>query len=85
MKLATPLIGLLMLSALASPVHAESARTVLASCEALLRDVMLDGSRVGLPPHGLPCWYYLAAVQDLSVLTERQSDEQPLLKVWCLA
>lgn len=47
---------------------ADSAQ-ILTSCEILLRELKLNGERVVFPEGGYPCWFYLLALQDVSVIS----------------
>ena len=55
---------------LSSPAPAMSSEALLRSCEALLRDVKSVGPEdmVSVPRGGQPCWFYMAAIQDVSVI-----------------
>jgi hypothetical protein len=53
---------------------------LLQSCESLLREVKVspDG-RVRVPYEGLPCWNYMQAIQDASVVADESG--RPLLRI----
>ena len=60
------------LSLAGGAAHATSPDRLLQSCQAIIRTTGNAESRsVGIPVAGLACWYYMAAVQDLSVVVDQ--------------
>lgn len=55
------------------------ASQILASCEAMLREMKMNGERVVVPQSGTPCWFYLSALQD--VMAFSGDGKTPLLRV----
>ena len=55
------------------------ASQILASCEAMLREMKMNGERVVISQSGIPCWHYLSALQD--ALTLSDDGKTRLLKV----
>jgi hypothetical protein len=49
--------------------NAMDASKMLASCEVLLREMPVPGEDIALPKDGLPCWYYMSAIQDSGLLS----------------
>jgi hypothetical protein len=63
-----------------SHVAALSQGELLKSCEAVLRVTNPENAQsIEIPAAGLPCWYYMAAVQDMSTIVDQNG--QPLLGV----
>jgi hypothetical protein len=51
---------------------------LLQSCEAVIQTIKTDaGDTVDISPAGLPCWYYISAVQNMTSLTD-EADERLL-------
>jgi hypothetical protein len=66
------LLGVVMV--LLEPSHAAalSQDDLLKSCEAVLSVANPDNSQsIEIPAAGLPCWYYMAAVQDMSTIVDQ--------------
>jgi len=57
---------------------ANDASEILASCEVFLRQMTMDGHAVTIPPRGIPCWYYISALQDAILNDDGQAT---LLKI----
>lgn len=72
----------LVLLVLFAPSHvaALSQDELLKSCEAVLSVANPQNAQsIEIPAAGLPCWYYMAAVQDMSTIVDQNG--QPLLGV----
>ena len=55
---------------LAREANAMDASNLLASCETLLREMPVPGEDVAVSKDGLPCWYYMSAIQDSALLSD---------------
>jgi hypothetical protein len=44
------------------------------SCEAVLKGTPVDRGEAEIPAEGLPCWHYMAAVQNMSTLVDQRGD-----------
>ena len=54
------------------------ANELLQSCETVVQTIKTDlGDTVDISPAGLPCWYYISAVQNMTSLTD-EADERLL-------
>jgi hypothetical protein len=54
------------------------ANELLQSCEAVVQTIKTDArDTVDISPAGLPCWYYISAVQNMTSLTD-EADERLL-------
>jgi hypothetical protein len=49
--------------------NAMDASILLASCETLLKEIPVRGEGAAVPKDGLPCWYYMSAIQDSALLS----------------
>jgi hypothetical protein len=54
---------------------ADTPEELLQSCEAVLQVTLRSGGRdADIPAEGLPCWHYMSAVQNMSVLVDERGD-----------
>jgi hypothetical protein len=59
---------------------AATSAELLQSCEAVVSTAgPAAGQTIDIPTEGLPCWYYMEAIQNMSVLVDQAG--QPLLGV----
>jgi hypothetical protein len=59
------------------PPHAKasSANELVESCNAVEQSAQsAPGDTVDISPEGLPCWYYMSAVQDMSALVDSKCE-----------
>lgn len=43
---------------------------LLQSCQSVANTAAAKGSQLEIPESGIPCWYYMSAVQNMSVLVD---------------
>jgi Rap1a immunity proteins len=66
-----PWIGCVACAFAADCARALPANELLQSCEAVVQTIKTDaGDMVDISPAGLPCWYYISAVQNMTSLTD---------------
>jgi Rap1a immunity proteins len=74
------LLGVVGWSIAARPAVAAEPRNLLRSCEAVMIGARrAPADKIEIPHAGLHCWYYLSAVQNMSVLVDQRG--QPLLGI----
>jgi hypothetical protein len=74
------LLGVVMVLLAPSQAAALSQNELLKSCEAVLSVSYPENTQsIEIPAAGLPCWYYMAAVQDMSTIVDQNG--QPLLGI----
>jgi hypothetical protein len=74
------LLGVVMVLLAPSQAAALSPNELLKSCEAVLSVSYPENAQsIEIPAAGLLCWYYMAAVQDMSTIVDQNG--QPLLGV----
>ena len=74
----TALIGCVTYALAADHARALPANELLQSCEVIDRTVKADvGGTVDISAAGLPCWYYISAVQNMTSLKD-EADERLL-------
>lgn len=74
------LLCAVLCSAAVKPAVAAPPSDLLRSCEAVIAGGRTAGARgVDIPRRGLRCWYYMSAVQEMSVLVDQNG--QPLLGI----
>jgi hypothetical protein len=74
------LLGVVMVLLASLHAAALSQDELLKSCEAVLSVANPEnGQSIEIPAAGLPCWYYMAAVQDMSTIVDQNG--QPVLGV----
>ena len=75
------------------PPHAKasSANELVESCNAVEQSAQsAPGDTVDISPEGLPCWYYMSAVQNMSALVDSKNERllalcpQPRAPLWIL-
>jgi Rap1a immunity proteins len=55
-----------------APARAQNTNELLGSCEAVTKAARADArGTIDIPPAGLPCWYYMAAIQNAAVLVDQ--------------
>ena len=72
MKLLGPFpLGVIIVLFSALNCDAQTFGELLKSCEAITNESSaLTGEIADIPRAGLPCWYYMSAIQDMSVLED---------------
>jgi hypothetical protein len=66
------LLGVVMVLLVSSHAAALGRDELLKSCEAVLSVANPENSQsIEIPAAGLPCWYYMAAVQDMSTIVDQ--------------
>src|SRR5262245_2893388 len=63
------MLAAMLACGLSSPALAMSGEELLQSCEVLARDVKTTREgKLAVPRDGEPCWFYMEAIQDVSVI-----------------
>jgi hypothetical protein len=69
------LLGTIVLLLVHGNAHALSAAELLTSCEAITNASPLSaGKTLDIAAEGLPCWYYMSAVQNMAVLADQRGE-----------
>jgi len=69
------LLGIAAWSLSWSGARAATPTAILQSCEAVLQGTRgSEGRNVDIPAAGLPCWYYMSAVQNMSVIVDENGE-----------
>jgi Rap1a immunity proteins len=69
------LLGAVACSLIWGTASADTVKELLQSCEAVTHaSKPSKGDAVDIPPAGVPCWYYMSAIQNMSALTDEHGE-----------